>query len=230
MKLLIVSATYKEIEQAKSYFKISSQNKDNFWTGKFLANEISFLITGIGVYSTIYELTKILSSHKFDIVINVGIAGSFDDTFEIGTVVNVSSEQIGDLGIDDNGIFKTIFDANFLNPNSFPFTDKKLINPNEDLFYLLSDCLRVDALTVNTVSGDNIKIAELKNKFNVQIESMEGAAFFYVCLKEKVRFLEIRSVSNFVEPRNEENWRIMKAINSLNEILQLVIFEILSKS
>ena len=230
MKILIVAATYKEIEQTKNYFKISAQDKENLFSGNYLKNNISFLITGIGVYSTIYELTKILSSKKFDIIINAGIAGSFDDNIEIGNVFNVVSEQIGDLGINDNGIFKSAFDKNFLNPNSFPFSNQKLINPNKDLFKLLSETQNVDALTVNTASGEKNKIKELKKKFNVQIESMEGAAFFYVCLKENVNFLEIRSVSNFVVPRCEENWQIMKAINNLNEILRLLIFEVMSKN
>ena len=37
---------------------------------------------------------------------------------------------------------------------------------------------------------------------------MEGAAFFYVCLKEKVNFFQIRAISNFVEKRNKKNWEI----------------------
>ena len=79
------------------------------------------------------------------------------------------------------------------------------------------------------MSGEERKISELKSKFNVQIESMEGAAFFYVCLKENQAFLEIRSISNFVEPRNKENWEILKAINNLNDTLRMLIFELLKK-
>ena len=48
---------------------------------------------------------------------------------------------------------------------------------------------------------------------------MEGAAFFYACLLAKIPFLEIRSISNYVEARNRETWNLPLAINNLNQIL-----------
>ena len=48
---------------------------------------------------------------------------------------------------------------------------------------------------------------------------MEGAAFFYACLMMQVPFLEIRSISNHVEPRNRAAWDIPLAIGQLNEVL-----------
>lgn len=229
MKILIVSATYKEVEQTISYFKISRQDKEKILNVNFLNNEIYFMISGIGSYSMTYELAKILSNQKFDIVINAGIAGSYDSSIEIGTVVSVITEQIGDLGINNHGVFRTAFEEKFLRPNSNPFTNKKLVNPHKKLFKLIPQLNTVNSLTVNTVSGEKSKIIELKNKFKVQVESMEGAAFFYVCLNENQPFLEIRSISNLVEPRNKENWQILKAINNLNDALRMLIFELLKR-
>jgi futalosine hydrolase len=48
---------------------------------------------------------------------------------------------------------------------------------------------------------------------------MEGAPFFYVCLKERVPFMSLRSISNYVEDRNKENWKMKDAIESLNSAL-----------
>ena len=48
---------------------------------------------------------------------------------------------------------------------------------------------------------------------------MEGAAFFLACLLSEVPFLEIRSISNFVEPRNREAWDLPLAIDNLNVAL-----------
>jgi futalosine hydrolase len=52
---------------------------------------------------------------------------------------------------------------------------------------------------------------------------MEGAAFFYVCSKEKIPFLALRSVSNRVEPRDKEKWNIHLALDNLSEKLKEVL-------
>ena len=50
------------------------------------------------------------------------------------------------------------------------------------------------------------------------------AAFFQTCLTEGVAFTQIRAISNFVEPRNRENWKMQEAIQNLNEVL-IELFE-----
>lgn len=227
MRILVVSATYKEIEQTLNFFQVKTEKNTKFYTISFLNNQIDFLIAGIGVYSTIYHLTKTLTKKKYDAVVNVGIAGSYKKDIRIGKVVNIITEEIGDLGVNDNGFFKTIFEEGFVNENMYPFEKGKLENPNEDLFEYCSNLPKVRALTLSTVSGFLPKIEELKNKFDVEVESMEGAAFFFVCLNENQPFVEIRSISNFVEPRSKDNWQIMKAISNLNETLRMFILELL---
>jgi futalosine hydrolase len=54
------------------------------------------------------------------------------------------------------------------------------------------------------------------NVLNVQIESMEGAAFFYACRQAGVPCMQIRAVSNYVEKRNRDNWQIGLAVKNLN--------------
>lgn len=49
---------------------------------------------------------------------------------------------------------------------------------------------------------------------------MEGAAFFYVCIQEKVPFIEIRSVSNEVGERDRTKWNIPLALDSLKEAMK----------
>lgn len=47
---------------------------------------------------------------------------------------------------------------------------------------------------------------------------MEGVVFFYVCLMEKVLFLEICFVFNFVELCNWDNWKVEEVFLVLNKI------------
>jgi futalosine hydrolase len=49
---------------------------------------------------------------------------------------------------------------------------------------------------------------------------MEGAAFHFVCLREEIPFMQIRVVSNYVEPRNKNSWNIPLAIANLNDFLR----------
>jgi len=78
-------------------------------------------------------------------------------------------------------------------------------------------------LSVNKVHGNSSSIEQLQKQFDADLESMEGAAFFQACLIEKIPFLQVRSISNYVESRNRDNWDIPGAIEALNEVLiQLV--------
>ena len=44
---------------------------------------------------------------------------------------------------------------------------------------------------------------------------MEGAAFMYACLVHGQPFAQVRAVSNVVERRNREAWKLPEAIESL---------------
>ncbi|HEY0274233.1 MAG TPA: hypothetical protein VGC22_13660, partial [Chitinophaga sp.] len=74
-----------------------------------------------------------------------------------------------------------------------------------------------------TVSGSASTITRLETRYQPQVESMEGAAFHYACLVEKVPFLQLRSISNYVEVRDKSKWKIGLAVKHLNDaLLQLV--------
>ena len=64
--------------------------------------------------------------------------------------------------------------------------------------------------------GNEDSIAAITNRLKPQLESMEGAAFFYACHQLKVPCVQIRAVSNYVEKRNRDNWEIGLAVKNLN--------------
>ncbi|HAF28930.1 MAG TPA: futalosine hydrolase [Bacteroidales bacterium] len=215
MKILIVSATEKEIFPLIN--KINTVNQEDL--------TVDTLITGIGPVFTTYLLTRRLSEKDYDLVINAGIAGSFKSEIPIGETVFVQSDQFADLGIEDKNEFHTLFEKGFLNKDQFPFQDAKLENPYD--FNL--NLRKVSAITVNTTHECNTSIDMLKQKFEADIESMEGAAFFYVCLQEGEKFLQVRTISNFVRERNTANWDIPLAIKNLNQKL-FELIDVLSKT
>lgn len=216
MNILLVAATSFELAPTEEWLRSQFQEIGNYRFKKdHLA--VQLLVTGVGLSFTTYSLTKALtSSTSYDLVINAGIAGALNPDLALGDVVQVASEVFADLGVEEaNGQFTSIHDLGLVSPNQFPFSEGKLLNPVQDNTFLPA----VEGISVNKVHGYPPSIQTLKEKYAADIESMEGAAFFYVCILEQVRFLEIRSISNYVEARNREHWNIPLAINNLNGVL-----------
>ena len=175
--------------------------------------------TGIGMINTAYVLTKALCRKSYDLVLNIGVCGSYTDSLKVGTVVEVTQEILGDLGA-------TTADGEFLDLQElgFPLFEKPsgvvfntLSNPTRirDVFPT-ADFPQVQGLTLNTTTGDQNRIAHLQRLFDADIETMEGAAVALVCQREGIPYLELRAVSNKVEPRNKSHWNIGDAINNLH--------------
>ena len=79
-----------------------------------------------------------------------------------------------------------------------------------------SRLVNVSSITVNTIHGNKKNIAEILERLNPDVESMEGAACMMVCQKFNIPSLQIRSISNFIEERNKEKWNLSLAIKNLN--------------
>ena len=182
-------------------------------------NLADVLITGVGVPACMYALTKRLQQKKYDIIIQAGIAGTFKNSFAPGETFVVKKDVFADLGIYESGSFFTLFDKGFIQKNELPYKNGWLNNEMEENFSLTM----VNAITVNTVT-DNFEQTEIFiKKFDPDIETMEGAAFHYVCINEGVKFLQLRSISNFVGERIKTNWKMKESVQNLNEHLIKII-------
>ncbi len=111
------------------------------------------------------------------------------------------------------GAFKTLFEVGLAGENDFPF-DKGWLPNNHDYFRHPS-LLVAKGITVNKIIDDEIEIKRGQEKFGADIESMEGAAFHYVCLQQKIKFLQLRSISNRVGERDKAKWAMKEAIANL---------------
>jgi futalosine hydrolase len=184
-------------------------------------NHAEILITGVGAPACMYALTKKLMQQKYDWVIQAGIAGTFKNQFALGETYVVKTDLFADLGIQEGNNFYSLFDGGFLQPDAFPFTKTLLLNKTENYVGLK----QANGITINTVSDSLTQTELYKKKYDADIESMEGAAFHYVCIQEGVSFLQIRSISNFVGERVKTNWKMKESIQNLNENLIRIIKE-----
>jgi futalosine hydrolase len=226
MKILIVTASSTEIKEVRDHLTLVNKITPNLSSYKYGNLHIDLLITGYGSVFTAFYLTKTLHSHSYDLAINAGVAGSFDYFLEQGFVVNVIQDQFADLGFEDKDGFYTLGEKEMLNEDSFPFTGEIMRSLGNFEIEEIESMIPVKAITVNTIHGSQEKIQRLKNKYHAEIETMEGAAFFYVCLMEKVPFLQIRAVSNFVEIPKVENWYLPLALKNLTKSMMDIFGEL----
>lgn len=214
MKILLVAATKHEIEPIQHYLA------ERIYLRKH--QQVDVLLTGVGSLSTTYALSKEIGRQKPDLAIQAGIGGSFHPLFCPGKIVTIKEEIIGDLGVMQQDKWHSLFDLGFLGADDHPWKEGKLINPYKDLLCKL-DLEKVKGITVNRISTEQQFIQQIKDKFCPVVESMEGAAFHYVCLKEAVPFIQIRSISNMVGERDKSKWLLKESIEVLNnEVIRLL--------
>lgn len=211
MRLLIVAATTFEIEMLLSYLDQRFE-KINYLCYKRKETEIKICITGVGMMLTSFRVLESILEYKPQFALQVGVAGSFDKQLKLGDLVLVHSETMADLGAEDHFEFLDIFDLGLMQPDESVFKAKQLVNPIANQWNLPF----VNAISVNAASGCAATIKMRQEKYECIIESMEGAAFHLVCLKYQIPFLQIRAISNYVEPRDKSKWEMKKAIHKLN--------------
>ena len=210
MNILLIAATAKEIEPFFEYYRNTKK-----------AQNIDILITGIGLTATTYRLLKQLQLKRPDLVIQVGVAGCFDRTIALGTVVAVKKETIADQSVIELKKLKTLFDLRLVPHDQFPFKKGWLENNSKALKKL--KLKRVDAISVNEITTSKQRVRFYEASFKAAIESMEGAALHYTCLMEKVPFVQLRSISNYIAERDRTKWDMKKSIVNLNkELINLV--------
>ena len=193
MDILLVAATQPEIQPIL-----------DFGGGE---KPFDVLITGVGMVATAFALGQQFEKKKYGLAINLGIAGSFDLEINLGEVVEVEEDTLAELGAEDGPVFVPI--------EKLGFGESVFRSSNNPM--LLLALKKVRAVTVNTVHGEETSIKKIIERLNPQLESMEGAAFFYACKRSMVPSIQIRAVSNYVEKRNRENWKIPLAVKNLND-------------
>ena len=217
MKILLVAATEAEITPLFRHLDVSN-NKQAFYKLLLPKHSLDILITGVGMVATAYHLGKI-QLHDYDLVINTGIAGSYLREIPIASLVQVTEEVFTEIGAETEEDFLLPSDIGFGEFNTAPFQNGSLMNTYIYRSVLLERLPKVKGATANTIHGNSLSIERICKLFQPAIETMEGAAFFYACLKENIPCIQIRSISNYVAPRNNAKWEIKKAIDSLNQFL-----------
>ena len=205
MRVIITAAT--DLEMAGCAKKASQLFKKS-------KIKISFHATGIGILASGVKLTQLATTHQPDLIIQMGIAGSYVKTEPLGKVWVVASASIADLGVREKGVFKDLFESQLLKDNEAPFKKRKITNPNIKTLNVLKTNTAA-AITINEITTAPKRIKEIMDAHNPVLESMEGAALHYVGSITNTPFIQIRAVSNYVGERNKAKWKLKESIEQL---------------
>jgi futalosine hydrolase len=211
---LIIAATAGEIAPFINAFR---QDPASF-------GSIDILISGIGLTATTWSLTRQIGIKRPDLVIQAGIAGCFQPSVQLGTVFVVKQDTIADLGVTEKNKLKTIFDLKLADGDTPPYKKGWLVNNNAIARKTALE--KVTAVSVNDITTDQVKIAEYRKKFDPVLESMEGAALHYVCLAEKIPFIQLRAASNYIGERDKKKWMLKESVVNLNHQLTRLLYSI----
>lgn len=165
---------------------------------------VNVVISGVGGIATAYSTMKAARQYGGPMVL-AGIAGCYTGSLAVGDVVAVSGEREGDLGVWRDGEFGTL-----------PCADKGMELVCEDARRVVVHGVALRAVEAVSV---NVAGAEFVARGAAEIENMEGAAFFYVCIRENIKFLEVRAISNVVGAA-KDSWDIPLATERLAEVLR----------
>jgi futalosine hydrolase len=169
------------------------------------------VIGGVGLSTAAYRTSKIIAQYNPDWLIMAGIAGVYShSSFKVGDVVLVGAECESDLGFFTASGFTHLADLTL--DMDFSVT-KELLCPHLPSHYILP---------IAKSNSMNAAMAPFIQTHGVDIENMEGAAFFQVCLAEQQKFLEVRSISNLVKI-GDDDWDMEGSIRALTEGLHKVI-------
>ena len=205
MRMLVLAATEMELQQCRDYcHQIGKEGLTRFRT------------VGVGAIAAAFHTYQYILECRPDIVLLVGIAGSFDKKITLGTTFLVRAEIQATTGVEENGAWKDVFDMGLVQKDQPPYQDGWLVNPFLEN-YMGSGLPVANSISVDEITTSMERRQAYADKYQPVLESMEGAAFHFVCLQIGIPFLQIRSVSNYVGDRDKAKWDFSKALANLND-------------
>lgn len=212
MHILIVSATQFEVKPLLDHLQINDPVTGMNKSGKaFNGKCMDVLITGVGMVNTALMIGRHLTD-SYHMVINVGVCGAFTKNLEPGQVVRVTEDVLSEMGAEDGTEFLTYDTLNL--PGEHVFSEC-----NDTSYAMVELLQKVKGITVNTVHGNELSIGKINALYHADVESMEGAAFFAACKGISGNYIQLRTISNYVERRDKSKWQMPLAIKNLNDFL-----------
>ncbi len=212
--ILLVSATKSEVALLPG---LGSRDPEDAEYGALITIpewDADLLITGPGIAATVFHTIRALLAKPYRLALDIGVAGSFLPEYQPGTLVHVKRDRFADLGSESSYGFITAENLPFAGMNAPPF-ENGWLQPETETHRFAESLPKVVAITSDTIHSDPASVNRLKVLYQPDLETMEGAAFFYTTMMLGVPCLQVRAVSNRVAPRKNAGWDLNTAVDAL---------------
>ena len=165
---------------------------------------------GVGPAAAAAGTARLLASGSYRAVVSAGIAGGFPGRAPVGATVIGTRSIAADLGAETPDGFLTVDELGF--GSSVRPADPVLVKA---LAGALPQAIVGDVVTLSTVTGTTATAERLATSYPQAVaEAMEG--YGVAVAAAGLPFVELRTISNPVGPRDRAAWRLKEAFTALS--------------
>jgi futalosine hydrolase len=178
--------------------------------------------------ATAVHLTAFLAATTLPLtgVINFGVAGAYladeRDNAALLDICLAEREILADLGICTGETVRPVRVEGLSIADSFDLDEQMLRQAATLLAAAAIPYKRGTFATVSCVSGTRSRGTMLADRHQALCENMEGGAAAMACRQFGLPLLELRCISNLVEDRDRQNWRLREACARCGEVAAVV--------
>lgn len=225
--LLVATATANEMKAAFSFCDAPRVEQGETVEFELNGHKLLLTVTGVGLVNAALAAGRLLERPGLDGVVNLGIAGSYEfGDFPLCATTYAWLETWPEYGLlgEDGSVDPKALGFAQGTVRDEPIWNRVKLNPINDAqamnISLSEKWLRASSVSVGSVTGTPDRAGWLKISCNADIENMEGFALGYATGMKKIPFLEVRTVSNLVGSRYEEEWDLKGALATLGNATQ----------
>ncbi len=228
-RLMLITATVMEAEPLTQRLDRSEPLDLPLGTGvrgSAFGRRFDLVHLGVGKVNTAAGLALAVHTLHPQAVIQFGIGGSYLGSFtSIGMVLAAREEVHIDCGLNAEDGWRGMEALGFPLIESEPPMYNQLPT-DAPLTATIAGPLELPTAvfgTSETVTGTFDESQALQKRFDLSIESMEGAAAAQVCLALDLPFSELRAVSNIVGEPDRSAWNVPAAVRAVNEAMVAIL-------
>ncbi|TWI53993.1 futalosine hydrolase [Halalkalibacter nanhaiisediminis] len=200
-----------------------SAERDAVLRGLGEASVFDVVVAGVGSAVAAASTAVALSSRKYHLVINAGIAGGFVGKAEVESIVVASEIVAADLGTESADGFISLDELN-LGSSRIKVEEDLVTNVMNGLEKAGLSAYTGPILTLSTVTGTTESAKMLAERVEgATAEGMEGYGVAVAARQFGVPVMEIRAISNMVGPRDRDAWRIKEALAALEKASSVLV-------
>jgi futalosine hydrolase len=182
----------------------------SFWTPRA---DVTVLVTGIGPVEASAATATELARSPYDLVINAGIAGTFDGAAKIGDGVVIAEDSM-ELNLESG--------AQLVLPRGTSIVDSARSDAPLVSKLVKRGFAALHGITVSHVTCSEATALRLSGR-GAQVESMEGFAVLRAAERAGVRAVEVRGISNRCGDRESSGWSFAAGVSGLERVLDALL-------